>query len=167
MTGGQGWSRHRRSCDSNRKPGNEPREKSWHARQKLDAKRKMRPRARRKPKSDRLRKEREEIEERERQHREQLERVARQASELEARFARLSTSMTPVSEDVDPEATQLHRSTGAGFSGTGTGERTGRVNVDIRPKPTKHHFVRSRGGSGRHALRRRDHRLRDDETGSG
>jgi len=89
-----------------------------------------------KAEEDRLRKEREEIEERERQHREQLDRVARQASELEARFARLSTSITPVSEDVDPEATQLHRSAGAGFSGTVTGDRVGRVNVDIRPKPT-------------------------------
>lgn len=82
----------------------------------------------------RLRKEREEIEERERQHHERLDQVARQASELEARFARLSTSMTPESGDADPEATQLHRSAGAGFS-TGTGERAGRVNVDINPSP--------------------------------
>ena len=88
-----------------------------------------------KAEENRLRKEREEVEERERQHREQLERVARQASELEARFARLSTSMTPGSEDGDPEATQLHRSTGTSLSGIGTGERAGRVDVDIRPKP--------------------------------
>ena len=88
-----------------------------------------------KAEEDRLRKGREEVEERERQHREQLERVARQASELEARFARLSTSMTPGSEDADPEATQLHRSTGTSLSGIGTGERAGRVNVDLSPKP--------------------------------
>jgi serine/threonine protein kinase/formylglycine-generating enzyme required for sulfatase activity len=88
-----------------------------------------------KAEEDRLRKERDEIEGRDRQHRDQLERVARQASELEARFARLSTSITPVSEEVDPEATQLHRSRGAGFSGIETGERAARVNVDIGPKP--------------------------------
>ena len=84
---------------------------------------------------DRLRKEREEHVERERQHREQLERVARQASELEARFARLSTSLAPVSEDIDPEATQLQKSAAADFSGTGRGGRAGRVNVEFRPKP--------------------------------
>lgn len=88
-----------------------------------------------KAEEERVRKEREDIEKRERQHREQLERVARKASELEERFARLSTSITPVSEEVDPEATQLHRSTGAGFSVIGAADRTGRVNVDIPPTP--------------------------------
>ena len=87
-----------------------------------------------KAEEERLRKEREEVEQRERQHREQLEAVARKATELEERVARLSTSITPVSEDVDPEATQLHR-TPTSLSGVGTGERVGRVNVDIRPKP--------------------------------
>ena len=86
-----------------------------------------------KTEEDRLRKEREENEERERQHREQLERVARQASELEARFARLSTSIKPVSEDVDPEATQIRSA--APRAGVGTGDRAARVNVDILPKP--------------------------------
>ncbi len=78
-----------------------------------------------KAEEDRLRKEREENEERERQHREQLERVARQASELEARFARLSTSIKPVSEEVDPEATQIRRSAAPrAWCGNGRSSRT-------------------------------------------
>ncbi|HET6669939.1 MAG TPA: bifunctional serine/threonine-protein kinase/formylglycine-generating enzyme family protein, partial [Pyrinomonadaceae bacterium] len=91
----------------------------------------------RKAEEDRLRKEREEKEERERQQREQLERVARQASDLEARLARLSTSMTPAAEAIDPEATQLHQSSANALSGTAPGlaDRAGRVHVDISPKP--------------------------------
>lgn len=91
----------------------------------------------RKAEEDRLRKEREEKEEREREQREQLERVARQASELEAKLARLSTSMTPESGTVDPEATQLHRSSANSISGTAPGiaDRAGRVHVEIAPKP--------------------------------
>ena len=87
-----------------------------------------------KAEEERQRKEREELEERERLQREQLERVSRQASELEARVARLSTSIRPVSEDVDLEATQLRKPPGVN-AGIGTADRAGRLNVEILPKP--------------------------------
>ena len=90
-----------------------------------------------KAEEDRLRKEQEEKEERERQQREQLERVARQASELEERLAKLSTSMTPgiEAEGIDPEATQLHRSSAAVAPGQLSGsDRAARLQVAIPQK---------------------------------
>ncbi len=77
-----------------------------------DARRQVAEEKERKRKADeeRLHKEKEEREERERQHREQIERVERQAKELEDRLARLATSMPPSVGVVDPEATQVSRS---------------------------------------------------------
>src|SRR6185503_12857207 len=82
----------------------------------------------RRAEADRLRKEQEAKEERERQQREQLERVARQASDLEERLARLSTSMTPAAEAVDPEVTQMHRSSASVSAGS---ERAARLQFAI------------------------------------
>jgi serine/threonine-protein kinase len=86
----------------------------------------------RRAEAERFRKEQEAKEERERQQREQLERVARQASDLEEKLARLSTSMTPAAEAVDPEATQMHRSSSANVSAGS--ERAARLQVAIPQK---------------------------------
>ena len=93
----------------------------------------------RKAEEDRVRREKDEKEERERQQREQLERVARQASELEERLARLSTSMTPGSGEVDPEATHVHQTAGASRAGVAAagihaGDRAQRLQVAIPGK---------------------------------
>ena len=81
---------------------------------------------------EQVRKEREEKEARERQQQEQLERVARQASALEERLAKLSTSMTPGADAVDPEATQISRAGSTSVAGDLSGiDRAGRLQVAI------------------------------------